>query len=287
MTSDTDIISYLRENTDTFSKRQRLIAQYILNNFDKAAYMTAAALGEAVGVSESTVVRFASELGFEGYPKLQKRLREVARANSTSVQRMEIASRRMDASNLLEEVLKSDISKIKQTLEEIDRSQFDGAVEEILRAKKIYIAGARSSASIAGFAEYYFRLMFGNTQLISSSGSADTFEQLMRIDKGDVIIGMSFPRYSKNTVRALEYACKRGACVIGITDSVNSPIVRLSKYFLIAKSDMDSFVDALVAPFSVINALIVALGMRKQAEIKQTFERLENIWEEYEVYDKE
>lgn len=282
-----DILTYLKNNLDTFSKRQKLIASYILENYDKAAYMTAAALSETIGVSESTVVRFAAEIGFLGYPQMQKRLRQLTVTQSTSLKRMEIASRHLDDENILSSVLKSDVRMIEHTLEDIDKVQFDSSVSAILKAKNIYITGVRSAASLATFTDFYLRLMFDNTKLISSADPADMFEQAMHIDENDVIIGMSFPRYSKNMIKLLEFASKRGATVIGITDSITSPIVRVSNYSLIAKSDMNSFVDSLVAPFSVVNALIAALGMKKREQIKNTFENLENIWDEYEVYDKE
>lgn len=282
-----DILTYLKNNLDTFSKRQKLIASYILENYDKAAYMTAAALSETIGVSESTVVRFAAEIGFLGYPQMQKRLRQLTVTQSTSLKRMEIASRHLDDENILSSVLKSDVRMIEHTLEDIDKVQFDSAVNAILKAKNIYITGVRSAASLATFTDFYLRLMFDNTKLISSADPADMFEQAMHIDENDVIIGMSFPRYSKNMIKLLEFASKRGATVIGITDNIISPIVRVSNYSLIAKSDMNSFVDSLVAPFSVVNALIAALGMKKREQIKNTFENLENIWDEYEVYDKE
>lgn len=282
-----DILTYLKNNLNTFSKRQKLIASYILENYDKAAYMTAAALSETIGVSESTVVRFAAEIGFLGYPQMQKRLRQLTVTQSTSLKRMEIASRHLDDENILSSVLKSDVRMIEHTLEDIDKVQFDSSVNAILNAKNIYITGVRSAASLATFTDFYLRLMFNNTKLISSADPADMFEQAMHIDENDVIIGMSFPRYSKNMIKLLEYASKRGATVIGITDNITSPIVRVSNYSLIAKSDMNSFVDSLVAPFSVVNALIAALGMKKKEQIKNTFENLENIWDEYEVYDKE
>lgn len=282
-----DILAFLRENINTFSKRQKLIGNYLIENYDKAAYMTAAALSETVGVSESTVVRFAAEIGFSGYQGMQKRLRQITMTQSTSVKRMEIASRHLNDTNIVDAVLKSDIRMIEHTMNEIDRKQFDSAVEAILNARTIYITGVRSAASLATFTDFYFHLMFDNTRLINSADPADMFEQVLRIDENDVIIGMSFPRYSKNIIKLLEYANKKGATVIGITDSVNSPIEKLSHYCLTARSDMDSFVDSLVAPFSVVNALIVALGMKHRAEVSKTFEDLENIWDEYEVYDKE
>jgi len=282
-----DILTYLKDNLNTFSKRQKLIASYILENYDKAAYMTAAVLSETIGVSESTVVRFAAEIGFLGYPQMQKRLRQLTVTQSNSLKRMEIASRQLDGDNILSSVLKSDVRMIEHTLEDIDKVQFDSSVEAILKAKNIYITGVRSAASLATFTDFYLRLMFDNTKLISSADPADMFEQAMHINENDVIIGMSFPRYSKNIIKLLEYAKKRGATVIGITDSQTSPIVRVSNYSLTARSDMNSFVDSLVAPFSVVNALIAALGMKQKEKIKNTFENLENIWDEYEVYDKE
>lgn len=282
-----DILTHLKDNLDKFSKRQKLIASYILENYDKAAYMTAAVLSETIGVSESTVVRFAAEIGFEGYPQMQKRLKQLTVTQSNSLKRIEIASRHLDDNNILSSVLKSDVRMIEHTLEEIDNKQFDNAVGEILNAKNIYITGVRSAASLATFTDFYFRLLFDNTKLISSADAADMFEQTMHIGKNDVIIGMSFPRYSKNIIKLLEYASKRGATVIGITDSPSSPIAKISTYALTAKTDMNSFVDSLVAPFSVVNALIAALGMKQKEKIKNTFKNLESIWDEYEVYDKE
>ncbi len=282
-----DIISCLKSNLDSFSKRQKLIANYLFENYDKAAYMTAAALSETVGVSESTVVRFAAEIGFEGYQDMQKRLRQITMTQSTTLKRMEIAQRQLKEDNILDSVLKSDIRMIEKTLSEIDKNQFEGAVEAISKANNIYITGVRSAASLAAFADFYFHLMFDNTRLINSADPADMFEQVLRISENDVIIGMSFPRYSRNIIKILEYANKCGATVVGITDSMNSPIAKLSDYTLTARSDMDSFVDSLVAPFSVVNALIAALGMKHKEQITKTFENLENIWAEYEVYDKE
>lgn len=282
-----DILTYLKENKGSLSKRQKIISDYLTENYDKAAYMTAAALSEAVGVSESTVVRFAAEIGFSGYQEMQRCLRQITMTQSTSVKRMEIASRQLGTGSVCDAVLKSDIRMIEQTMEELDREQFDSAVDAVLKAENIYITGVRSAASLAAFADFYFRLMFSNTRLINSADPADMFEQVLHIGEKDVIIGMSFPRYSKNIIKLLEYANKKGATVIGITDSVNSPLKKMSRYCLTARSDMDSFVDSLVAPFSVVNALIAALGMKHKMEISKTFEDLENIWDEYEVYDKE
>lgn len=282
-----DIVSYLKNNYDKFSKRQKIIAQYILENYDKAAYMTAAALSEAAGVSESTVVRFAAEMGYDGYQQMQKALRQITMTKSTSLKRMEIAQRNFGDDNILQNVLKSDIRMIEKTLSQIDKNQFKDAVDAISGANNIYIMGVRSAESLATFTEFYFHLMFNNVKLISSADPADMFEQVLRINESDVIIGMSFPRYSRSIIKVLEYAKKSKATVIGITDSTDSPIAKLSDYTLTAVSDMNSFVDSLVAPLSVVNALIVALGMKHKEQLTKNFEDLENIWAEYEVYDKE
>ena len=287
MMNDTDVIGYINEHMADFSKRQRALGEYIAKHYDKAAYMTAAQLGKNAGVSESTVVRFAAEIGFDGYQSLQKNLRVATRNQLNSLQRMELAANKIADGDILSAVLKSDIEKIISTLDEIDKEQFDGAVETLLNAENIYITGGRSAAALASFTGFYFNLLFDNVRLINSTGADDIFEQLFRVGKNDAVLGMSFPRYSKNTVAALRYAAGCGASVIGITDNKKSPIVKFSKYCLIARSDMDSFVDSLVAPLSVVNALIVAVGMRKKKETVDTFKKMETIWAEYEVYDKE
>lgn len=283
---DTDIIKYIAENTASFSKRQKQLAEYIVKNLDKAAYMTAQQLASSSGVSESTAVRFAAELKFSGFHEFQRALKEAARNQLNSIQRMEIATKRIGSEDVLSSVLKSDVEKILHTLEEIDRTQFEAAADALLRAEHIYITGVRSAAALANFTGFYFNLLFDNVKLINTTGADDIFEQLLRVGERDVVLGMSFPRYSKNTLDALKYAAKCGACVIGITDNIKSPIVKYSSYCLIARSDMDSFVDSLVAPLSVVNALIVTIGMKKKKEAMGTFERLEEIWAEYGVYDK-
>ncbi|MCD8355431.1 MAG: MurR/RpiR family transcriptional regulator [Clostridia bacterium] len=281
-----DLMSKIQNNLSTFSKGQRLIAKYIIEHYDKAAFLTASKLGATVGVSESTVVRFATELGYGGYPQLQKALQEMIRNKLTAVQRMEVTSDRMGDQDVLRSVLSSDIDKIRMTLDEIDRSSFEAAVEAILNAKHIYILGVRSSASLSGFLGFYFNLMFDNVKLIHTNSVSEIFEQILRVGDGDVVLGVSFPRYSKRTLKALEYSKKSGATVIALTDSRLSPLSQTADYTLLAKSDMASFVDSLVAPLSVVNALIVAIGMRKQKEISETFNHLESIWDEYEVYEK-
>ena len=281
-----DIISIINEKRNSFSKSQRLIADYILDNCGEAAYVTAGKLASSIGVSESTIIRFAYELGFGGYPELQKYLKSFTKSKLTSVQRMELACEKIGSGNVLDSILKADIGYIEKTLEEIDKSQFEAAAEAISGAKKIYIAGVRSAASLVDFAGFYLHLIFDNVRLIKSSGGDDIFEQILNIGEGDVLIGISFPRYSKNTIKALEYAHKKGAAVIGITDSKNSPVVEKSDWCLIAESDTTSFVDSLTAPFSLINALIVAVGMKNRQRMQNNLEMLEQIWDEYEVYDK-
>lgn len=281
-----DLMSKIQSGMSEFSKGQRSIARYIIEHYDKAAFMTASKLGATVGVSESTVVRFATELGYGGYPHLQKALQEMIRNKLTAVQRMEVTNDRMGNRDVLRAVLNSDIEKIRLTLDELDQETFNTVVEEILKAKHIYILGVRSSYALSSFIGFYFNLMFDNVRLVHTTSASEAFEQILRVGAGDVVLGISFPRYSRRTLQALEYARDSGATVIALTDSQLSPLSQTAHYTLIAKSDMASFVDSLVAPLSVINALIVALGMRKQQEVSNIFNKLETIWDEYQVYEK-
>ena len=281
-----DLMSKIQSGMSEFSKGQRSIARYIIEHYDKAAFMTASKLGATVGVSESTVVRFATELGYGGYPHLQKALQEMIRNKLTAVQRMEVTNDRMGNRDVLRAVLNSDIEKIRLTLDELDQETFNTVVEEILNANHIYILGVRSSYALSSFIGFYFNLMFDNVRLVHTTSASEAFEQILRVGEGDVVLGISFPRYSRRTLQALEYARDSGATVIALTDSRLSPLSQTAHYTLIAKSDMASFVDSLVAPLSVINALIVALGMRKQQEVSDIFNKLETIWDEYQVYEK-
>ena len=283
---NSDILTLIQNGMVHFSKGQKLIANYIMNSYDKAAFMTASKLGKTVNVSESTVVRFAVELGYDGYPSMQKALQEMIRNKLTSVQRIEVANDRFGNQEILSMVLQSDIEKIRTTLEEVDKTAFQGAVDAILGAKNIYILGVRSSAAIATFLSFYFNLMFDNVHHIHTSSNAEMFEQKIGIDKDDVVIGISFPRYSSRTVKAMKFAYDRGATVIALTDSLAAPIARNATHTLIAMSDMVSLVDSLVAPLSVVNALIVACSYRKEEAISKTFANLEEIWDEYGVYEK-
>ncbi|MEG2455649.1 MAG: MurR/RpiR family transcriptional regulator, partial [Oscillospiraceae bacterium] len=270
----------------TFSKGQKLIANFILKSYDKAAFMTASKLGKTVNVSESTVVRFAAELGYDGYPTMQKALQEMIRNKLTSIQRIEVSNDRIGNQDILSMVLQSDMEKIHMTLEETNREDFDASVNDIIAAKKIYILGVRSSAAISVFLSFYFNLIFDNIVQINTTSASEVFEQMLRVGPGDVVIGVSFPRYSRRTVKAMQFANDRGATVIAITDSDTSPLADSATHTLLAKSDMASFVDSLVAPLSLVNALIVAVGRKKNQDLSNTFESLEQIWEEYEVYEK-
>ena len=281
-----DLITKIQSELPGFSKGQKQIARFILEHYDKAAFMTASRLGVTVGVSESTVVRFATELGYDGYPHLQRALQEMIRNKLTSVQRMEVAGDRMGGRDVLQTVLHADTDMIRVTLDEIDRDAFQGAVDALMGAKRIYILGVRSSSAPASFLGFYFNLLFENVTLVHTNSVSEIFEQVLRVGPGDVLFGISFPRYSKRTLSAMKYARDRGARVIALTDSQLSPLARVADHVLLARSDMASFVDSLVAPLSVINALIVAVGMSRRDEIEQTFNKLERIWEEYDVYEK-
>lgn len=287
MEKQTDLMQKIKNRYPELSKGQKLLANYVLNNYEKAVFLTAAKLGKIAGVSESTVVRFAVILGYEGYPELQKALEELVKTKLNSVQRMEVTSYRINKDNILKSVLHSDAEKIRMTAEHIDGKAFDQAIATILAAKTIYIIGIRSSAPLAAFLYFYFNIIFENVKLINSNSASELFEQIYRISSQDVIIGISFPRYSRTTLKAMEFSKKRNADIIAITDSKSSPMTSFSECNLLANSDMASVVDSLVAPMSVINALIVAVCMEKQEEVVSTFESLEEIWREYKVYRSE
>ena len=281
-----DILSVIQNSMPTFSKGQRLIARFILESYDKAAFMTASKLGKTVNVSESTVVRFAAELGYDGYPSMQKALQEMIRNKLTSIQRIEVANDRIGNQDILSMVMQSDIEKIRMTLEETDRASFRQAVDAILSAHRIYILGVRSAAALADFLGFYFNLIFDNIVLVHTTSASEIFEQLLRVGPEDVVIGISFPRYSSRTVKAMRFAKDRGANVIALTDSEASPLAEAATETLLAKSDMASFVDSLVAPLSLVNALIVAVGRRRNEDVEQIFADLEQTWSEYGVYEQ-
>lgn len=269
-----------------FSKGQKLIAKYIQTEYGKAAFMTAAKLGETVGVSESTVVRFATEIGYSGYPKMQQAMQEMIRDKLTSFQRIEVSQARIGNGSVIEHVLNSDIDNIKQTIEETSRDDFKSSVSAIAEAKTIYIYALRSSAALASFLGYYLNLIFGNVKVISTADRARLYEELNRIGEDDVMIGISFPRYSHHTSTAMKFAIDRNTKVIALTDSMNSPIAQTATYVLLARSDMATIVDSLVAPLSLINALIVATVIEKKDDVVKTFKDLEKIWYNYGVYNK-
>lgn len=282
-----ELLNKIDKNYEQMSKGQKLLADYILKNYDKAVFLTAAKLGKVVGVSESTVVRFATQLGYQGYPGFQKALEELVRNKLNSIQRMEVTYGRISQSEILASVLQSDIEKIKLTLANMDQNAFELAVDTILNAKRIYVVGIRSCAPLANFLSFYLNLIFDNVTSVHTNSSSEIFEQLIRIGAEDVIIGISFPRYSMRTLKALEFASNRKAKVITLTDSVHSPMTLYSSCNLIARSDMASIVDSLVAPLSVVNALVVALCMKKQKDVIATLETLEQIWDEYQVYSSD
>lgn len=282
-----DIMALLQEKAPEFSKGQKKIAQYIMESYDKAAFMTANRLGRNVGVSESTVVRFAVDLGFDGYPSMQKAMQEMVLNRLTSVQRMEVANDRMGDQDVISMVIHADIEKLRQTEETVDRDEFSACVNSILKAKRIYILGVRSVAPLATFLGHYLNYMFNNVHVVTGYSTGEMFERIVGVNSEDVVIAFSFPRYSASTTKAAKYCRSAGATVVGFTDSALSPLGQCCEHVLVAKSDMVSLVDSLVAPLSVINALIVAVASKREKEIARTFENLERIWEEYHVYEKQ
>ena len=282
-----DILSILQEKAPSFSKGQRRIAQYITESYDKAAFMTANRLGKTVGVSESTVVRFAVDLGFDGYPSMQKAMQEMVLNRLTSVQRIEVANDRLGDQDVISMVLHSDMEKLRQTEETIDREEFTAAVNAILKAKRVYILGVRSVAPLANFLGYYLNYMFNNVHVVSGFSAGEMFEKIVSVNADDVVIAFSFPRYSSSTTKGAQYCRSAGATVIGFTDSRLSPLGQCCDHALIAKSDMVSLVDTLVAPLSIVNALIVAIAAKREKELSRTFANLERIWDEYNVYEKQ
>ncbi len=279
-----DILSLMNDSSRRLSKGQRLIARFITENYDKAAFMTAGKLGRTVGVSESTVVRFATEMGFDGYPGMRRAMQEMVRSRLTSVQRIAVAKDMMDGADVMKTVMTSDVEKLQSTLEEIDRDSFTAAVDAIAGAKHLYIVGMRSSASLASFMGFYMNLLVQDVRLVHDTTANEVYEQIMHIGPGDVYMGISYPRYSAGSLKAMQFAKGRGATVIALTDNDNSPFAPLADIKLYAKSDMVSFLDSLVAPMSVINALIVAVASRKRDSLDETFGYLESLWSEYGVF---
>ncbi len=287
MATTTDLISKINENYGRMSKGQKLLANYIIDNYDRAVFLTAAKLGEIIGVSESTVVRFASFIGYSGYPEFQQALEAMVRSKLNSTERIEVTTGGIEQNGVLKEVLAADAIKIKDTMANIDEAAFESAVEKLLKARRIYVVGIRTCAPLASFLAFYLNLIFDNVVNLQTSSTSELFEQMIHINDEDCIIGISFPRYSMRTLKALEFANNRQADVITITDSIHSPMNLYSSCNLIAESGMHSVVDSLVAPLSVVNALIVALCNKKQTEVANTLEMVENVWSEYQFYDND
>ena len=281
-----DILAVIEAESATFSKGQRRIADYINENYDKAAFMTASKLARSTRVSESTVVRFAAQLGYDGYPGMRSALHDMIRSKLTSVQRIKVAKDIIDSSDILPHVLSSDIEQIRLTMEETDQGDFRRAVDAIVGARNIYILGLRSSSVLANFLGFYFNLLFTNSRIVNDNSSGEVFERMIGLSEGDALIAISFPRYSRRTIRAMQYARDVGAKIIAITDNRLSPLFELADIPLCARSDMFSFLDTLVAPLSLINALIVAVSERAPGDLYERFERLESIWDEYGVYEQ-
>ncbi len=281
-----DVLTAIKSMSNSLSKGQRRIAAFITENYEKAAFMTAGRLGQAAGVSESTVVRFASDLGYDGYPEMRRAMQELVKNRLTTVQRIEVAKDLITGTDVPEMILNSDMSKIRHTLEELDRKEFSNAAAAISRAKTIYIVGVRSSAVLSNFMGFYLNQLFPDVRVISQSAFSEIFEQILHIGEGDVLVAISFPRYSRRTIMAMRYARDKGAKIVGITDSESSLVAQLADLKLYARSDMVSFLDSLVAPLSLINALIVAVAEESDKDLEASFEKLENIWTEFDVYEK-
>lgn len=284
--TNTTLMGLMDTHAPKFSKGQRRIADFITQHYDEAAFMTAAKLGDEVGVSESTVVRFATELGFAGYPQLQKALQELIRSKLTIVQRLDVTRARMQDDEVLRQVAQSDINNIRRTIEDLDGSVFYDTVDRIVGARQVYVFGAGSCKHLAGFLTHYLQLLIGNARRVTVASPSQICEQMIDLSPEDVVIGISFPRYSKLAVSAVEFARSRGAEVVAITDSKMSPLYKAAGTSLLVRSDMISFVDSMAAPLSLLNALIVAVGQQKHEEVSGTFAEMERVWSTYSVFGK-
>ena len=281
------VLHTIRASMDGFSKGQKRIADYILNNYDKAAFMTAAKLGQTAQVSESTVVRFAAELGYSGYPAMQKALQEIIRGKLTSVQRIQASQDQMTGNDILAAVMQRDMDSIHTAIEQIDRKEFQRVVELLLNAQHIYILGVRSSSFLAGYLNFYFHLLFKNVIYVQNTAAGEIYEQMIHIGPGDVMVGISFPRYSQMAIHAVEYARDRGADVVAITDGQMSPLYRMATVSLLVRSDMISFVDSMAAPLSLLNALILAVGQQRRDDLSATLADIEQVWSRYSIFGKD
>ena len=281
------VLQTIRAGMDSFSKGQKRIAAFILDNYDRAAFMTAAKLGETASVSESTVVRFAAQLGYDGYPDMQKALQELIRGRLTSIQRIQVSRDQMTGSDRLGSVMQRDMNSIHDVIERLDREEFERVVDKLLHAKHIYILGVRSSSFLAGYLNFYLHLIFKNVTLVQSSAAGEIYEQLVHIGPGDVLVSISFPRYSKMAIHAVEFACQRGGDVVAVTDSPMSPMYKMASASLLASSDMISFVDSMAAPLSLLNALILAVGQQRRDDLSATLAEMEQVWSKYSIFGKE
>ncbi len=281
------VLQTIRAGMDSFSKGQKRIAAFILDNYDRAAFMTAAKLGETASVSESTVVRFAAQLGYDGYPDMQKALQELIRGRLTSIQRIQVSRDQMTGSDILGSVMQRDMNSIHDVIERLDREEFERVVNKLLNAKHIYILGVRSSSFLAGYLNFYLHLIFKNVTLVQSSAAGEIYEQLVHIGPGDVLVSISFPRYSKMAIHAVEFACRRGGDVVAVTDSPMSPMYKMASASLLASSDMISFVDSMAAPLSLLNALILAVGQQRRDDLSATLAEMEQVWSKYSIFGKE
>ena len=281
------VLQTIRAGMDSFSKGQKRIAAFILDNYDRAAFMTAAKLGETASVSESTVVRFAAQLGYDGYPDMQKALQELIRGRLTSIQRIQVSRDQMTGSDILGSVMQRDMNSIHDVIERLDREEFERVVDKLLHAKHIYILGVRSSSFLAGYLNFYLHLIFKNVTLVQSSAAGEIYEQLVHIGPGDVLVSISFPRYSKMAIHAVEFACRRGGDVVAVTDSPMSPMYKMASASLLASSDMISFVDSMAAPLSLLNALILAVGQQRRDDLSATLADMEQVWSKYSIFGKE
>ena len=279
------VLQTIQAKMDSFSKGQKRIATYILDNYDKAAFMTANKLGKTAQVSESTVVRFATELGYDGYPAMQKALQEIIRGKLTSIQRIQASSELITDSDILGTVMQRDMNSIHTAIDQVDREEFNRVVDKLVHAEHIYLLGVRSSSFLAGYLNFYFHLIFKNVTLVQNFSAGEIFEQMLRIGPGDVLVGISFPRYSKMTEKAVRFARDRGADVIAITDSQMSPLYQPASAALLVRSDMISMVDSMAAPLSLLNALIVAVGRQKREDISNTYSELEEVWARYNIFE--
>lgn len=282
-----DVMSQINEKFAKMSKGHKKIATFIMDHYEQAAFMTAAKLGDTVGISESTVVRFAYALGYEGYPEFQDALADWVKNKLNSVQKIGAKYGKSTQSEILTSVLTADMEKISDTIEHVDPHAFETAVDSILSARNVYVVGLRSCEPLARMMQFYLNMIRANVHLVCSSSTSEMFEQMIRVNEKDVVIGISYPRYSMRTLKMMEFANDRNAKVITMTDSIHSPMCLYSSCNLMARTDMVSIVDSLVAPLSLINALIVALCLKRPNDVKKHLESLEHVWDNYQVYQKD